>query len=209
MNAGITTRSFSGMSTENAAKAMSQTGFKCTELCFSQSDFNYWVYNGQGKIDHLVPENAKNVVDIYNKHGIEVSALGVFTNLIEPDDAILNSNIEYFIRHMEFAAFSGIKYVSTECGFIPGNRGVQAHTYETVFERLKQSIIRLATAAKEFDLYIALEPCVIDIIPSAKRMKDFIEQIESDRLKVLLDPANLIANSSEEDMFRYLSPYIA
>jgi sugar phosphate isomerase/epimerase len=35
-------------------------------------------------------------------------------------------------------------------------------------------------------------------------MKDFIWQSKSDRVKVLLDPANLIANSSEEDMFNYL-----
>ena len=39
-------------------------------------------------------------------------------------------------------------------------------------------------------------------------MRDFIEQIGSDRVKVLLDPANLIANSSEEDMFRYLKDHI-
>jgi hypothetical protein len=49
-----------------------------------------------------------------------------------------------------------------------------------------------------------MEPCVLDVIPSAKRMKDFISQCKSDRVKVLLDPANLIANSSEEDMFKYL-----
>ena len=49
----------------------------------------------------------------------------------------------------------------------------------------------------------------MDIVPSAKRARDLIEQVGSDRLKVLLDPANLIANSSEEDMFRYLAPHIA
>ena len=30
-----------------------------------------------------------------------------------------------------------------------------------------------------------------------------------DRVKVLLDPANLIANNSEEEMFHHLSPHIA
>ena len=37
---------------------------------------------------------------------------------------------------------------------------------------------------------------------------DLINQIGSDRLKVLLDPANLIANSSEKDMFSYLSEHV-
>ena len=49
---------------------------------------------------------------------------------------------------------------------------------------------------------------MLDVVPSAKRAADLISQIGSDRLKVLLDPANLIANSSEEDMFHYLSPHV-
>ena len=56
---------------------------------------------------------------------------------------------------------------------------------------------------------IALETCVIDVIPSAKRAKDIINQIGHPRLKILLDPANLIANSSEEDMYFYLSDRVA
>jgi sugar phosphate isomerase/epimerase len=188
---------------------MARYGFSCTELCFVQNDFNYWVYNGQGKIDNLTSAEVKTIADTYRRKGIEVSALGVFTNLLEPDDAALESNIEYFKKHMEFAAYCGIRYVSTECGFIPGNRGIQAHTYESAFERLKCSIKKLAKAAEEYDVYIAVEPCVLDVIPSAKRMRDFIYQTDTERVKVLLDPANLIANSSEEDMFKYLSPHIA
>ncbi len=42
-----------------------------------------------------------------------------------------------------------------------------------------------------------------------KGQRDFILQSGSDRIKVLLDPANLIANSSEEDMFFYLKDHIA
>ena len=56
---------------------------------------------------------------------------------------------------------------------------------------------------------LALEPCVIDIVPSAKRTADFIDQLGSSRVKVLLDPANLIANSSESDMFDYLAEHVA
>ena len=46
---------------------------------------------------------------------------------------------------------------------------------------------------------------MIDVIPSAKRARDILEQVNHPRLKILLDPANLIANSSEEDMFRDLA----
>ena len=109
---------------------------------------------------------------------------------------------------MEIAAANGVPYVSTETGFVPGHRGVQLETYESAFARLVQSFQRLAIAAARQDVRVCLESCVLDPVPSAKRTRDFIAQVGSDRIKVLLDPANLIANSSEEDMFRYLSPHV-
>ncbi|NLC45056.1 MAG: sugar phosphate isomerase/epimerase, partial [Clostridiales bacterium] len=111
--------------------------------------------------------------------------------------------------HMKIASQNNVPYVATECGFIPGHRGIFADTYETAFQRLFESLKWLTQKAEEYDVAVALEPCVLDVVPSAKRMRDLIDQVESDRLKVLLDPANLIANSSEEDMFRYLAPHIA
>ena len=97
----------------------------------------------------------------------------------------------------------------TECGFFPGERGVNTDRYEAEFDRLKDSLSWLCKKAEQYDVCIALEASLVDIVPSAKRARDLIEQVGSDRLKVLLDPANLIANSSEEDMFRYLAPHIA
>lgn len=209
MKIGIVTRSFPEMTTAEAVDTMIRHGFKCTELCFVQTDCNYWKYNSTSDISDLTNERVLEIINMYRNRGIEVTSLGVFTNLIEPDEKIRKYNLEYFIKHMEYANYCGIKYVATECGFIPGNRGVQAHTYETAYNTMLDSVKYLAEEAEKYDVYIAIEPCVLDVIPSAKRMKDFIFQSGSNRIKVLLDPANLIANSSEEDMFKYLKDHIA
>jgi sugar phosphate isomerase/epimerase len=99
--------------------------------------------------------------------------------------------------------------VPTECGFIPGRRGIDADRYEEAFAILVDSLNMLAEKAEEYSVEIALEACVLDVVPSAKRAVDLLAQVGSERIKILLDPANLIANSSEEDMFRYLAPHIA
>jgi sugar phosphate isomerase/epimerase len=145
--------------------------------------------------------------------GIEVSALGVFTNLLSPDDAFRDKCIDSFIRLMDCAAAAGIPNLSTELGFRPEKRGITTDVYESDFQRLKDSFIILGKAAQERGLAICIEACVIDVIPSAKRLRDFIEQIRAEtgltNLKVLLDMANFIANSDEDDVFKYLTPYIA
>lgn len=209
MDIGIVTRSFPDMTTNEAANIMVENGFKSTELCFSQTDCKYWAYNSISDISKLTNERVLEIASTYRQNGIEVISLGVFTNLIENDEEIRKQNLNYFVKHMEYANYSNIKCVATECGFTPGSRGVQAHTYEADFNIMLDSVKFLAEKAEYYDVYIAIEPCVIDVIPSAKRMRDFIDQVGSKRVRVLLDPANLIANSSEQDMFKYLKKDIA
>ncbi|KKI89840.1 hypothetical protein WQ54_22065 [Bacillus sp. SA1-12] len=209
MNVGVVSRSFPALSNKETAELLAKNGFKWTELCFSQSDSNYWVYNGRSDLSSLSDERSKEIVETYRINGIEVTAIGVFTNLLEPDEKELEKNLSYFERLMEIASINGVPYVSSECGFIPGMRGINAETYETAFLRLVENVKWLVEKAKHYNVSIALEPCVLDVVPSAKRTVDFINQVGSDRLKVLLDPANLIANNSEEEMFSYLTPHIA
>ena len=113
---------------------------------------------------------------------------------------------------MDFAAYAGIKNLSTELGFRPDKRGITTDVYESDFQRLKENFIWLGNKAKERGVNICIEACVIDVIPSAKRLRDFIEQIYNEtgltNIKVLLDMANFIANSDEDDVFKYLAPYI-
>jgi sugar phosphate isomerase/epimerase len=99
--------------------------------------------------------------------------------------------------------------VTTECGFIPGSRGINADEYEERYQRVFDSFRWLLDRAEDLGVDIALEPCVLDVVPSAKRAADFISQLGSSRMKILLDPANLIANSSGADMFKYLADHVA
>ena len=209
MRVGIVTRSFPEMTNQQAAVFMREKGFTSTELCLSQTDSKYWVYNGTSDISGLTDQRIKEIADIYRAEGILVHALGVFTNLIETDPAIRANNLAYFERHMQLARAAGIPVVSTECGFDPASRGVRADLYESRYSLLLDSLRWLCEKAETYEVDLALEPCVIDVVPSAKRMADTIRQVGSPRLKVLLDPANLIANSSERDMFHYLGDHIA
>lgn len=209
MNVGVVSRSFPELTNREAAELLQNNGFTLTELCFACKDSKYWVYNGRSDLSTLTDEKAAEVINTYTSKGIEIPVIGVFTNLIEPNDSELEKNIQYFERHIQIASNHLIPYVATECGFIPGKRGLHADTFEQAFDRLSYSFRTLTEIAKKYQVSVVLEPSVIDIIPSAKRAYDFINQVAQDNLKILLDPANLIANNSEQDMFRYLKDHIA
>lgn len=209
MTIGVVSRSFPEWTNEECARFMRDNGFGPTELCLTATDSKYWAYNGRSDISAFTDARFAEIAKIYRDTGIEIAALGVFTNLIADCEEQRLANLEFFKAHIRWAGRNGIPFVSTECGFNTDHRGVNAKTYESDFDLLKKSLGELLTECEKFDVSIALETCVLDVVPSAKRARDLIGQIGSNRLQVLLDPANLIANSSEEDMYRYLAPHIA
>ncbi len=209
MKLGVVSRSFPKMTSDQAADFMARNGFCCTELCLAHPDADYWCYNGRRDLSGLTDARSRMLVEAFRGRGIEVSALGVFTNLIEPDASERAANLDFFDRLMQIAALNGIPCVATECGFIPGRRGINTETCANDFGRLCESLRWLAERAERHGIDIALEPCIIDIVPSAKRAADLLGQIGSDRLRILLDPANLIPNNTEEEMFMHLAPRIA
>ncbi|GHU36724.1 hypothetical protein FACS1894105_07570 [Clostridia bacterium] len=208
---GIVSRAFNERSAAEAAELMSANGMNCTELCMSHTDFPGWVYNGISKYreNNITKETVKEKAGIFRDSGIEVTAFGVFSNLLEPDDSLRENVISSFVELMDYAAYSGIPNVTTELGFRADARGLLADNYESDFARLVDSFSRLGREAHDRNITLCVETCVIDVIPSAKRTRDFLRQVEEasgvKSVKVLLDMANLIANSDEDDVFKYLA----
>ena len=212
LNIGITSRSFSGLTVSETAELMQNTGFKCVELCFVHEDLPGWTYNEIGDLDGITPQKVRAAVGEFTSRGIAVTSLGLFTDLRNPDEAARRNAVEYAKRYIEFAAESGVPYLASECGFTPGRRGVNADTYEADYENLKETLRELCLEAEKSGVHLALEACVLDIIPSPRRMKNLIEELEEEtqvRLGALLDPANLLANTDEEGMFYYLKHDVA
>jgi sugar phosphate isomerase/epimerase len=206
-NIGVTTRAFGGLTISDTAREMAAGGFRCTELCFVHSDLDGWTYNGIGSLEGITPERIKAVADEFRGRGIEVTSLGMFTDLRNPDESARAAAIDYAKRYIEFAAEAGIPYIASECGFTPGKRGINADTYESDYQNLKETLRTICLEAEKAHVHLALEACVLDIIPSPRRLKNLIEELEHEshvRLGAMLDPANFLANSDEEGMFHYL-----
>jgi sugar phosphate isomerase/epimerase len=211
MKYGIVSRSYPKKTVAEAAAFMADHGFNCTELCMTHPDFGGWVYNGVSALDenNITAERTREKAAIMRDAGIEVVSLGVFTNLLSPDDAYRAACVDSFVRLMDCAAAAGIPLLSTELGFRPERRGLTTEVYESDFARLKESFTIVGKAAAERGLAICVEACAIDVIPSAKRLRDFIQQVRDEsgltNIKVLLDMANFIANNDEDDVFKYLA----
>jgi len=212
LNIGCTTRSFNGMTISDTAKRMREIGFKCTELCFVQQDLGGWAYNGIGDLTGITEKTVSDAAEVFRAQGIDVVSLGLYTDLRNPDDSVAEAERLYAGKYISMAAAAGIPYVASECGFTPGCRGINADTYETDYLRLKENLRQICLQAEAVGVHVALEACILDIIPTPRRLKTLIEELEAEsgvRLTAMLDPANFIAAEDEEGMFRHLKHDIA
>jgi len=207
---GIVTLTFPNYTNEKAAQVIAENGFTHIQLFFVQTDSKYWKYNGWADVSHIKGAESQRIIKPYRDQGLEVTALAVYTNPIEPDDSLWERNLNYFYEMMRIANEMGIKTVITEGGHIrsAGKEDLGATMSEASWRRIIDFAKRLADRAEKHDLIVGFEPYFLTQLSSARRTRDFIDAVGSDRIRVQFDPANLLPNNTPDEMFAQLAPYI-
>lgn len=148
----------------------------------------------------MTPGMAKYLKSIFNKFNIDVSILGCYINLANPDDGELNELLKKFKEHIRFARDLGCSIVGTETGalnkeyvYTPENNSEEA------FQRTLSSIKVIIEEAEKFGVIVAIEGVSEHVINTPERMKRVLDNINSNNLQVIFDPVNLINEENYKD----------
>ena len=208
---GMATTGFREYTNQRLAQALAQRRVHTIQLFLTQSDSNYWKYNGRNDLSDLTPARCKEIADTYRTAGLSIHSIGVYTNLIHPDEAERKANLDYFEAMMQVGAQMGVRAFITEAGHYhaegPAPR-VPHHFQEEVWGMMVATGKQLATVADRYDATVLVEPSFRSFFASAKRTRVFLEEVDSPRVRALLDPANLLEINDLEEMFDQLEPWI-
>lgn len=212
MKIGISTLGFPEYTNAQLAQELAAAGFKTIQLFLAQSDSKFWKYNDRTDLSSLSPGKCAEIVGVYRDAGLSIHSIGVYTNLIHPDEAERQANLAYFEAMMEIGDHMGVRTYITEAGHYqhptePEPR-VPLHFQEAVWPRMIDTARQLAAMAAKFSAKILMEPFYRGFFASAKRTRLFLEEIGSPSVRALLDPANLIEVNDLEEMFAQLGPWI-
>jgi len=210
MKIGLATLGFGDLTNEEMAAAAAEEKLDCVQLFLAQKDSKFFAYNKRSDVTGLAANECKRIADAYRSKGIDVPSIGVYTNLIEPDDDERQKNIDYFTEMMRVATDMGIRMLATECGAVikDGKKNLDESLADEAYPRLIESTKKLIEQAEKYDVIIVFEPFFHDLLATAKGVRDFIEEINHPRIRVQLDPANLLPHNSLEEMFNALAPYV-
>ena len=211
MTIGMATTGFRKHTNRALAKELAAEGVRVVQLFLTQSDSNYWRYNGRNDLADLTPARCADIAGAYRAAGVSIHSIGVYTNLIHPDEAERKANLAYFGEMMKVGGRMGVRTVITEAGHYhpakPTSR-LEHHYRQDVWKAMVSTGKQLADLADRHKATVLVEPSFRSFFASAKRTRVFLDEVASPRIRVLLDPANLLELNDLEEMFGQLAPRI-
>jgi sugar phosphate isomerase/epimerase len=127
---------------------------------------------------------------------IELAALSGTFNMAHPDPAVRSDGLEKFQLLCEVAARLQIPLVTLCTGTRdPGNMWKWHPDNDTneAWDDMVQSIEAALTIAEKNSLILAFEPESENVANSASRAQRLLDELRNPRLRIIIDPANLIS----------------
>ena len=211
---GACTKSFGGRSVEHTAEILKRYNLSCVELCFCLSDLDGWHYNLCGYEKLPDAECVQRAVEIFNSYGIDVVAIGIYSNLWDGGAEKTFDAHRLFSEYCNLAYLSGVKRITTFGGIISAkylrnaiDSDLKLKVYDSFCKALVEAEKRNLTLALEvspgsvignFNNYLALKNYIKNEFASFDNLK-FIYDIESVGYNIASDEIALCHIKDKKD----------
>ena len=194
MNIGIRLHDTAPGSLEERLGFARAQGFSCAHLALSK------VLDGFKMDDAPIQLNgdmAASVKSAFSGAGLECAVLGCYLKLATTDEEALARTQAIYRAHLRFARMMGAGVVGTETPLAPGAK-LDADTPEalSLFIRSVEPLVR---CAEEEGAILAIEPVACHIVNTPQRMEQVLDELKSDRVRVILDAVNLLTRDNYAD----------
>lgn len=149
---------------------------------------------------------AKAIAEITDVHSIEMKHIEIIREILEQgklDVSVLGcyiepsindlkqrlQNVATFQQNIRYAKYLGTDVVGTETTHFPMPDEADR---EKAFENLKDSVKRMADTAEEEGVLIGVEAVAEHTMNTPTMTRRLIDEVGSDKVKVIFDPSNLI-----------------
>ncbi len=205
MKKSISQWSFQGGDFISWMKLAKDAGFEAIELAIDE----------QGDISLGSSEGDISKIGEYaEKIGIEISSLatGLFWkySLTSGKAEVREKGMEIVLKMLDVASWLGTDAILVVPGavgvdFIPGGEVIP---YDLAYERSSEALKKLAPDAESKKVCIAIENVWNKLLLSPLEMKDFVDSIGSDHVKVYFDVGNVLLTGYPEHWVKILGKRI-
>ncbi|RVW03199.1 sugar phosphate isomerase/epimerase family protein [Rhodococcus spongiicola] len=187
MKLGIFAKTFPGDIDENMA-AVAAAGIRAVQYNLSIA--------GIGTVPEQAPPAVlTRIAGASAKHGVELAAISGTFNITHPDPAVRHAGITRFPVLAAAADELGVSVITLRSGSRHPQDMWQHHPDNSTpeaWEDSRTSLQQLAVIAETTGVKAAFEPEHTNVVSTAELARTMLDEVRSDRLKIVFDAANLL-----------------
>lgn len=192
MKIGCRAHDFGKWSEEELPRKVRDAGFEAVQLALTKG------IQGIETFNDITPARLDKVKKGFDAADVEISILGCYIEPSLPDRNERLEQVGYFLSGLEHARALGVPLVATETTwFYPEKVGEAAR--ETAYRDLLDSVKRMAERAEKLDVLVGIEPVTVHTLNSAELARRLLDEVGSDKVKIIYDPVNMIPEENLEE----------
>jgi len=200
MRTGICTTDFEEknaprMTADDLFARIRQYGYTCTQFAFSSVSESEYLPGGSIEIPGTIAPSAIRAIEkAAQKHDLPLCVINGTFNMAHPDEEIRKTGLQRMDVLAQAALALGVKYISL-CSGTRNAENLWAYSPENdtdgAWEDMYKTMERAVDIAEKYGITLAIESEASNVISTPERARRLMDGIGSDKLKMILDCANL------------------
>lgn len=196
MDKGIFSKTFATTNVDENFAIIRSLGYDATQFNFASAGL-------PSLPNAIADEKIEEIATAARRHGVRIEAVSATFNMAHPDRAVIDKGMASLAVICEAAARLGCPLVTLCTGTLDAEDQWRFHPDNgtpEAWQTLSQSMTQALQIAEQYGVSLGIEPELANIVNSAAKARQLIDEMGSPRLKVIFDPANLfeVATLSEQ-----------
>lgn len=204
MKLGIFAKTFEGTQPGPVLKAVAGAGFVCAQYNMACS--------GLASMPDAIDEGqARAIAGAAHKAGIEIAAVSGTYNMIHPDRAVCEAGHRRLAVLAERSHAMSTRLITLCTGTRDPYDQWKEHPDNGTPEAWRDLLEAMETTigiAERYDVDLGIEPELANVINSAHKARRLIDEMQSRRIRIVLDPANLFETATLDEQRTTISAAI-
>ncbi|MGX5848670.1 sugar phosphate isomerase/epimerase family protein [Mesorhizobium sp. PL10] len=200
MQLGIFAKTFAATGALPVLRAVAGAGY-------ATAQFNMACLGLPSMPDSIEPDAARSVAMASGETGVSIAAVSGTYNMIHPDPMVR----EFGLARLEVLAASCADMGTRLITLCTGTRDAQDqwrwhpdNVSEAAWSDLRTEMEAAVAIAERFDIELGIEPELANAVSSAQAARRLLDEMNSKRLRIVLDPANLLEVADAAERHRLI-----
>lgn len=187
MKIGVRAHDYGRHGVADYAALLKKEGYEAIQLAIPKA------FTGIESYSDITEKLCEEIHEEFAKQDIEIAVLGCYMDLGNPDEEIRTQAVKTFKNCLRFNQIIGARVVGSETAYPHLSKWEKHHWFPHMMDSLKE----LRDEAERLDVWMAIEPVGWHPLEDAETARDVLRELDSDHVKIIFDPANVLERPLE------------